>query len=106
MKQTQPSIRENRQRRNEALTVALQHLQVGRLQQAGELCEQVLRQDPNCTEALHLLGVIAGQAGFLEPAVQFLKRSIQLQPMVAGYRNDLGVTYRNMNQMDLAAECF
>jgi tetratricopeptide (TPR) repeat protein len=85
---------------------ALQHLRAGRLQQAGELCEQVLRQDPNCTEALHLLGVIAGQAGFLEPAVQFLKRSIQLRPMVARYWNDLGVTHRKLNQMDLADECF
>jgi len=85
---------------------ALQHLQAGRLQQATELCQQVLHQDPNCAEALHLLGVIAGEAGFLEPAVLFLKRSIELQPMAAGYRNDLGVTHRKLNQIDLAAECF
>ncbi len=86
--------------------MALQHLQAGRLQQATELCQQVLHQDPDCAEALHLMGVIAGEAGFLDPAVQFLKRAIQLRPMVAGYRNDLGVTYQKMNQMDLAADCF
>jgi tetratricopeptide (TPR) repeat protein len=106
VKETKPPIRENRQRRNEALTAALQHLQAGRLQQATELCEQVLDEDPNCAEALHLLGVIAGQAGFFEPAVQLLKRCIELQPKAAGYRNDLGVAYRNMNELDPAAECF
>ncbi len=48
----------------ENLTVALQYHQSGNLQQAGAIYRQILQVDPNHAEALHLLGVVAGQ----EPA--------------------------------------
>jgi len=47
----------------EALRIARQHHKAGQLAQAETLYRQILQQQPNHPDALHLLGVIAYQAG-------------------------------------------
>ena len=46
----------------QALDLAVQHHNEGRLSQAEIIYQQILRSDPNQPIALHLLGVIAHQA--------------------------------------------
>ena len=46
----------------QALDLAVQHHNEGRLSQAESIYQQILRSDPNQPIALHLLGVIAHQA--------------------------------------------
>ena len=46
-----------------AMQVAIEHHQAGRLAEAEGIYRQVLARFPDHTDALHLLGVLAGQTG-------------------------------------------
>ena len=78
----------------EALAIAIQHHQAGRLQAAEPVYRQILLADPNHADAIHLLGVIAHQAGRHEVAVQYIERAIRLNGSVAPFYNNLGEAYR------------
>ena len=59
---------------DQTLQQALEHHQNGRLNQAEQLYRQVLQVDPRQADALHLLGVLAQQAGKIDVAVQLISR--------------------------------
>ncbi|MGO9184915.1 tetratricopeptide repeat protein [Mycobacterium sp.] len=48
---------------SEALAIAVQHHQAGRLQAAEQIYRQILAVEPNHADAWDLLGVIAHQVG-------------------------------------------
>ena len=48
---------------SEALAIAIQHHQAGRLQAAEQIYRQILQVEPNHADAIHLLGVIASPSG-------------------------------------------
>jgi predicted O-linked N-acetylglucosamine transferase (SPINDLY family) len=87
----------------EALHLALQHHQAGRLQEAEALYRQILQVEPNHPDALHLLGVIAQQAGRHDVAVDYIGRAIGLNPTVAEYHNNIGEAYRAQGKLEAAA---
>ena len=65
---------------SDALAIAVQHHQAGRLRAAEQIYRQVLAVDPNhAADALHLLGVIAIQVGRYDSAVEHIKRAIELK---------------------------
>jgi len=72
------------------LAAALQHHQAGQLADAEQIYRQILAQEPNHPDALHLLGVIALQCGQHDTARQLIQRAIALQPGNAQYHNNLG----------------
>jgi predicted O-linked N-acetylglucosamine transferase (SPINDLY family) len=72
-----------------ALTLALGHLQAGRLAEAEALCRQVLRAAPREAEAYRLLGVVAYHAGNPPAAVTFLQQAVALNPQAADYADNL-----------------
>ena len=57
----------------EALAIAIQHHQAGRLQAAEQIYRQILAVEPNHADAIHLLGVIAHQVGKHEIAVEYIR---------------------------------
>ena len=61
----------------EALALAVQYHQQGAWQQAEQIYRQILQVDPNHADALHLLGVLAYQAGQYELAVEYMGRAIR-----------------------------
>ena len=61
----------------EALAIATQHHQRGRLQAAEQIYRQILQVEPNHADALHLLGVIAAQVGKQALAVEHIGRAIR-----------------------------
>src|SRR5438034_1807180 len=63
-----------------ALRTALEHLSVGRLPQAEALYRHILRLEPNHSDALHYLGVMAYQVGKSESAVELIGRAISVNP--------------------------
>ncbi len=63
--------------------LALQHHQAGRLADAEALYRQILSEQPNDLDALHLLGVIAYQTGRNDVAVDLIRRAIDLDPEFA-----------------------
>ena len=75
---------------SEALNIAIQHHQAGRLQAAEQIYRQILAVQPNHPDAWHLLGVIANQAGKYKIAVEYLERAIGLKGDVAAFHHNLG----------------
>ena len=63
-----------------AFSLALQHHQAGRLQEAEQLYRQILTQQPTHAAALHLLGVLSRQKGQLSLAVDLIRQAISLKP--------------------------
>ena len=75
---------------SEALAIAVQHHQAGRLQAAEQIYRQILAVEPNHADALHLLGVIAHQLGKHEAAVEYIARAIGLNGNAAVFHSNLG----------------
>jgi len=81
---------------------AQKHHTAGRLDAARDLYEQILRADPRHADALHMLGVLLGQSGQTENAVDMICRAVEINGRRADYHNNLGVMYQNLNRFDLA----
>ena len=86
----------------EALAVAVEHHQAGRLQDAEHIYRQILRADPNHADALQLLGAIATQVGNHEVAVDFITRAIEVNPDAPNFHSNLAVAYRALEKLDEA----
>jgi predicted O-linked N-acetylglucosamine transferase (SPINDLY family) len=90
----------------EALQTALQHHQAGHLPEAETLYRQILQAHPDHSDVLHLLGVIAHQAGKHEIAVEHIARAIALNPTAAEYHSNIGEAYRALARLNEAeASC-
>lgn len=81
----------------EAIRAGLEHHQAGRLAEAEGLYRQVLGAAPGHPDALHLLGVLAGQVGKAEAGVGLIRQAIAAAhaagtagEAVARYWNNLG----------------
>ena len=68
----------------EALAIAIQHHQAGRLQAAEQIYRQILAVEPNHADAWHLLGVIAHQVGKHQIAVEYIGRAIGVKGECGG----------------------
>ena len=90
----------------EALAIAVQHHQGGRLQTAEQIYRQILAVEPNQVDAIHLLGVIAHQAGKHEVAVEYIGRAIGLKADAAPFHNNLGEAYRALRRTSAAVACY
>ena len=62
----------------QSLNLAVQHHSAGRLPEAEGIYQQILQADPNQPEALHLLGVIAHQAGKNDTAVDSIGKALAI----------------------------
>ncbi len=87
---------------DQAMQVAFGHHQSGRLPEAEALYRQVLARSPDHADALHWLGVLAGQVGRLEGAIDLIGRAIAVNPGVAEYHSNLGEIYRRSGQTESA----
>lgn len=70
---------------------ALVQHQAGNLAQAEQLYRQVLTANASHADALHMIGVLAGQVGKAELACEFIAEAISINPSAAAYYNNLGV---------------
>jgi len=86
----------------QAFALAEQHRQAGRLQAAEALCRQILNAAPGHAETLHLLGIIAHQAGNLSAAIDLLRGAIVSNGSVPLYHCNLGEMCRLAGRLDEA----
>ena len=91
---------------SQALAIAIQHHQAGRLQAAEQIYRQIVQAQPNHAHAWHLLGVIAHQVGKHELAVEYLQRAIGLNGTEADFHNHLGASYRALQRFPEAIACY
>ena len=91
---------------SEALAIAIQHHQAGRLQAAEQIYRQILQVEPNHPDAIHLLGMIAYQAGKHAAAVEYIRRAIGLRGTSATFHNNLGNVLMDQGKRDEAVACY
>jgi protein O-GlcNAc transferase len=73
---------------------------------AERLYREILGRDPNHSDALHFLGMLSGDRGQTERAVELIQRSIALDPSRPHYHNNLGEALRKAGRFDEAAQAY
>jgi protein O-GlcNAc transferase len=91
---------------DETFQLALERHRAGDLPRAEALYREVLVQQPNHVEALHLFGVIAGQIGRLDAAIELIRRAVQLRPDFPEAHNNLGNALKRSGQLDAAESAY
>jgi predicted TPR repeat methyltransferase len=74
----------------EQFAVALSHHKAGRLAEAERLYRQICAVDPDNVGSLHYLGVLAGQVGRNDLAIDLIGRAVALNPDYAEAHCNLG----------------
>jgi protein O-GlcNAc transferase len=72
--------------------------QQGNLGEAAHLYRNILQQQPDHFDALHLLGVIATQTGQAERAVELIGQAIRLNPSIAAAHSNLGNALQDLRR--------
>jgi protein O-GlcNAc transferase len=78
------------------------HYQAGRLAEAERIYREILAQQPNNPDALHLLGMLAGRVGQSDAAVELIRRATSICSTNAAYFNSLGNALKAKGQLDQA----
>ncbi len=86
----------------QAIDLAVQHHNAGRLPEAEGIYTQVLQAEPNQPVALHLLGVIAQQMGKNDIAVDFISKALAIKPDYAEAHSNLGNAFIELGRLDEA----
>src|ERR1700678_4330055 len=74
--------------------IGLQHHKAGRLAEAENAYLDALAKRPNHPDALHLLGVLAGQVGQYKSAAEKIALAISINPDAAEYYANLAEMQR------------
>ena len=82
-----------------------QHMQAGRPLDAQLCCRKALAIDPNHTDSLHLMGLIALQARQYDHAIAWIARANQ-QDLTADYLFSLGTALRQQGLLQEACKAF
>lgn len=90
----------------QAVELALQHHEAGRLSEAEAIYRQILAVQPQHAEVHHLIGVIAHQRGQDEMAVEWIRRAIELGGGSAVAYSNLGEAYRALSRLDDALAAY
>jgi predicted O-linked N-acetylglucosamine transferase (SPINDLY family) len=85
---------------------AYAHHQAGRVAEAEHLCRQILAISPRNHDALHLLGVIAGQAGLHQDSLQLIDQAIAVAPGFAEAHANRGVALMSLGGLAEALAAF
>ena len=86
----------------EALKEAVRHYQAGNLQQAERIYREILQVDPRNVPALHLLGLVAHQAGRNDFALHCIGEALRLQPNFVEARLNLGLVLAALGRLEEA----
>lgn len=87
---------------HEALTLALDHHQNGRLAQAETIYRKILVVEPSHPDSLDLLGVIAHQVGRNDHAIDLIGKAIAHNSQVSHFHNNIGEAFRASGRFDEA----
>ncbi len=88
------------------LVAGREHHRAGRFAQAEACYRQVLAVRPDHGDALHLLGVLAQQAGRHDRAVELIGRALERDPRNPYYLSDLGAALRRLGRLDEAVAAY
>jgi tetratricopeptide (TPR) repeat protein len=85
---------------------ALRHHQAGRLQEAEQGYLQALAQNPRHYESLHMMGMLAGQVGRNDMALDYTDQAIAVNPNVAEAHANRGYALAALGRFEEAEASF
>lgn len=88
------------------LHAAIAHHQVGRLKEAEDIYQEVLKKDPENIDACHLLGVIGYQTGRNDVAIELISKAIEKDSTQSHFHNNLGNAFYGQGRLDEALEAY
>lgn len=88
------------------LLAAFQHYQSGQLSQAELLCQEILQDNPQQFDTLHLSGVLAYQQGQVAEAIAFYQRALGQNWDHAEVHNNLGIALLDSHRLSDAISHF
>ncbi len=88
------------------MTIAIGHHKAGRLPHAQQLYRQILAQQPNHPDALHLFGLIAHQSGRNDIAVNLISQALAVKPAYPEALNNLGMALKDQGKFDEAVAAY
>lgn len=87
---------------NEAIQLASQLHESGRLRESEGVLHQILKIDPRHSHALHLLGIITHQSGKTILALDLIREAISIDPNNALFHSNLAEMCRQQGQFEEA----
>ncbi len=90
---------------SEALDVAINHHEAGRLQIAEQIYRQILQVDPNQADAWNLLGLVHCPREY-EVAIDCFRHAIQLNGKTAAFHSNLGAALQSQGNLDEAVAAY
>ena len=91
---------------NRLLEAATRHHRARRYREAAAVYQQILALEPGHAEALHLLGLVEGEQGRYERAIELIGRAIGAQPGNALFHLNRGNAYWRLGQRQSAIADF
>ncbi|MGD0138256.1 MAG: tetratricopeptide repeat protein [Tepidisphaeraceae bacterium] len=73
---------------------------------AEAFCRQVLANQPENAQALHLLGLICSDRGEHEKALNWMERAVEADPLAAEYRTNQGVVLERLGRTEEAVAAY
>ncbi|CAO3400773.1 tetratricopeptide repeat protein [Azospirillum palustre] len=89
---------------SQALLIALDHHQAGRVAEAEDIYRRILGADPEYADAMQLLGVLAAQTGRQAEAHRCLHLAVALRPDGAGGLSNLAGVEQSAGALDDAVQ--
>jgi Flp pilus assembly protein TadD len=86
----------------QAMDLAIQHHQAGRLREAEQLYRQILARQPKHIHAMHYLGVIAYQTQRHDMAIDLIRQALAMMPNYAEAHCNLGNVLKDKGRLDEA----
>jgi len=83
---------------DQVIQTAFQHHRAGRLPEAEKIYRQILAQQPNHADVLHLLGTIQHAAGRYAEARKLIGQAITLSPLRPDFHGSMGATFAATGQ--------
>ena len=91
---------------SQALAIAIEHHQAGRLQAAEQIYRQILAVEPSHADAWHLLGIVNGQTGNHQRAAEYIDRALTVKPDWAEAHYNLGVAWKAQGKLEEAVASY
>ncbi len=91
---------------SESLLKAVALHQAGQLDEAKAAYQSLLKNNPDDSDALHYLGLIAFQRGDYPDAAGLIEQAIKLNGNIPAFHFNLGNAYRQLKQLDSAINAY
>jgi len=96
----------SRQLSENALAMAIRNHEAGHLQKAEDIYRKILEKNPNNSDVLNLMGILANQRKRPADAEDLIRQAISKNGLVPSYHNNLGIILQSQGKLDNAIQCY